>query len=110
MTGPAFDDNELISGVEDMQVQYGLSPKVDTDGDGIKDSYSGAAVTYSDTIPEDYQVVSVRVWLLMRAEQPEVGFVDGRKYEYADRPSYQPNDGYRRLLISRTIQLRKSRS
>jgi hypothetical protein len=46
----------------------------------------------------------------MRAEQPEVGFVDGRKYEYADRPSYQPNDGYRRLLISRTIQLRNSRS
>jgi len=108
--GPAFDDSELISGVEDMQVQYGLSPKIDTDGDGVKDSYSGAAVTYSDKVPINFQVVSVRVWLLMRAEQPEVGFVDDHEYEYAGKPVYAPRDGFRRLLVSKTIQLRNSRS
>jgi len=108
--GPEFIDDELISGVEDLQVQYGLSPATDTDGDGVKDSYSGTAAIYADTVQPGYQVVSVRIWLLMRAEQAEPGFKDGNTYEYAGKPPIKPNDGFRRVLVSKTIQLRNSRS
>ena len=99
-TGPDFQDQEIIPGVEDLQVQLGIDPS------GV----AGDAVRYVDpdtVLPLGTQVVSVRVWLLIRAEAPEVGFVDGRTYTYGNR-IYTPNDGFRRLLLTRTIQVRNS--
>ncbi len=117
---PSFDSQEIIPGVEDMQIQFG----VDTSGN------SGVASRYMDpdTIPVGAQIVSVRVWLLIRAETREVGFSDTRTYEYGDRVSaahggcdvddlnasgagtcaYAPDDGFRRMLVSRTIQIRNA--
>lgn len=120
VAGPRFDSQEIIPGVEDMQIQFG----VDTSGN------SGVASRYMDpgAIPLGAQVVSVRVWLLIRAETREVGFRDTRTYEYGDRVSaanggcdvgdlnasgadtcaYAPDDGFRRMLVSRTIQIRNA--
>jgi type IV pilus assembly protein PilW len=127
-SGPEFQDEEIIPGVEDIQVQFGLDPT------GV----SGTATRYVNadaTIPVTSQIVSVRIWLLVRAPQPEVGFVDDRIYEYGDRteatgktanlnaaadamkafqPSTSTDDSatsikrYRRLLVSRTIQIRNA--
>jgi type IV pilus assembly protein PilW len=118
IAGPTFDLNEeIIPGVEDMQIQFGVDPS----GTG------GSAQRYVNpgAIPTGAQIVSVRIWLLVRAENPEVGFTDSRTYVYADRASatgvtsnlntaasagfaYRPRDGFRRLLVSRTIQLRNA--
>jgi type IV pilus assembly protein PilW len=115
---PAFlNEEEIIPGVEDMQVQFGIDPS----GTG------GSAQRYVDpsAIPSGAQIVSVRIWLLVRAENPEVGFRDTRTYQYGDRLSatgttnnlnaltaagraYVPSDNFRRLLVSRTIQLRNA--
>jgi type IV pilus assembly protein PilW len=117
ITGPAFADEEIIPGVEDMQVQFGVDPT----------GTSGIATRYVN--PEDLddgeQVVAVRIWLLVRSENEEIGFEDGRTYEYADRDAdtgttadlsasdaegraYVPADRFRRLLVSRTIQIRNA--
>jgi hypothetical protein len=117
IAGPAFSSDEIIPGIEDMQVQFGIDPS----------GSSGSAQRYVNpaAVPLGAQVVSVRIWLLVRAENPEVGFRDNRTYEYADRASatgttadlnaanaagraYVPADGFRRLLVSRTIQIRNS--
>jgi type IV pilus assembly protein PilW len=115
--GPAITQNEeVIPGVEDMQVQFGID---DTGTGGVATRYSNPAA-----IGATEQVVAVRIWLLVRAEEQEVGFVDGRTYVYGDRAAasvtsdlnatgaagkaYQPNDSFRRLLVSRTIQLRNA--
>jgi type IV pilus assembly protein PilW len=120
IAGPGMDDDEIIAGVEDLQIQFGVDPK----------GTSGTATRYMDpeTLPLGTQVVAVRIWLLVRTETPEVGFTDGRTYEYADRISeengncntddlsdagaatcaYVPADGFRRLLVSRTIQIRNA--
>ena len=45
---------------------------------------------------------------MMRSSQFEAGFQDSRQYDYAGK-SVTPNDGNRRMLVSRTIQLRNSR-
>ncbi len=98
--GPDFQDQEIIPGVEDFQVQLGIDPT------GV----GGDAARYVDpdtALPLGTQVVSVRVWILVRAETPEVGFTDGRTYTYGNRV-YTPNDGFRRLLLTRTIQVRNS--
>ncbi|MCX7056118.1 MAG: hypothetical protein NTZ79_02715, partial [Proteobacteria bacterium] len=60
-----------------------------------------------------------------RADVPEPGFADSRIYQYGNRSTatgtvntlvgsgtagkaYQPNDTFRRLLLSRTIMIRNS--
>lgn len=99
VAGPAFTDEEIIPGVEDMQVQFGVDP---TGATGVATKYVNP-----DDVAFGEQIVSVRVWLLVRSETPEVGFVDGRTYRYGDR-EYTPNDNFRRLLVSRTIQVRNA--
>src|SRR5436305_463767 len=78
------------------------------------------------------QIVAVRIWLLVRTDSPESGFVDDRIYEYGDRltrngttgdltnvadnaKAYQPSlstdnsftgvKHFRRLLVSKTMQI-----
>jgi type IV pilus assembly protein PilW len=113
--GPAFVAEEIVPGIEDMQIQFGVDPT------GMR----GVATRYVNPgdVAAGEQIVSVRIWLLIRSETPEVGFVDGRTYAYADRDedngktanlnaasaatqAYEPADGFRRLLVSRTIQIR----
>jgi type IV pilus assembly protein PilW len=137
VNGPAFSDQEVISGVEDMQVQFGVDlgrdadndgVPDDTDGNGVPDSYSGVASQYvnPNAVPANALVVAVRFWLLLRSETAERGFINGATYQYGDRSTangttntlnaagaakaYRPNDNFRRLLVSRTVQLRNTMS
>jgi type IV pilus assembly protein PilW len=130
-----FADIEVVAGVEDMQVQFGIDP---TGGTGDATHVGGTAQYYVDPMTlanwnallATAQVVSVRIWLLIRADAPEIGFVDGQTYVYGDRggvvgttanlastadaaKAFQPSlnpalSGFRRLLVSRTIQLRNA--
>jgi type IV pilus assembly protein PilW len=123
-----FRDQEIIAGVEDMQVQFGIDPIGNT----------GVATRYVNPngVPAGAQIVAVRVWLLVRADAPENNFLDNRIYQYGDRlqatgvtgnlnavadagKAYQPSLSadvsyatgparVRRLLISHTIQVRNA--
>jgi type IV pilus assembly protein PilW len=118
---PQFlDDEEIIPGIEDMQVQFGV------DLGPIRDGSAQRYINPSELggLAATDQIVSVRIWLLVRAENPEVGFRDNRTYVYGDRAAasttadlnaagadgraYAPADGFRRLLVSRTIQIRNA--
>lgn len=120
-----FTDEEVMPGVEDLQVQFGVDTgDYDNDGtidasadlnfDGIPES-DGRATRYIDFdagMLSRFQVVSVRVWVRVRSEGPETGFVDNRRYQYADE-DYLPSGGdvrFRRALVSRTITLRNART
>ncbi|MFT3907236.1 MAG: PilW family protein [Steroidobacteraceae bacterium] len=133
---PAFEDAQVIAGVEDMQIEYGIEDAVDaTTGEytGVANRYVDAA-TAQTLVDAGGQVVAVRIWLLVRSDTPETGFIDGKIYQYADRatttgltanlasdgvgkafePTLDATTGlsnlqhYRRLLVSRTIQLRNA--
>ena len=122
-----FLDQEIIPGVEDMQVQFGIDPFGNT----------GVATRYvnPDAVPAAAQIVAVRVWLLVRSDTAEVGFTDNAIYQYGDRlqatgvtgdlnnaadagKAYQPSlhpvatpigpRHMRRLLISRTVSVRNA--
>ena len=105
VTGPAVTDEEIVPGVEDMQVRFGI----DTNGDTNADSYvnPGAVGTAS--------VVSATIWLRVRAEDREQGLVDSRTYNYGfpGAANFTPageQQKYRRVVVSRTIQLRNTRT
>jgi type IV pilus assembly protein PilW len=98
-----FDEDEVMTGVEDLQVQFGVSP----DGSGRVSHYVDPG---SPGLPAA-QIVSVRVWLRVRADEAEPAFVDTRTYRYAD-VEFTPagaERNVRRALMSRTITLRNAR-
>jgi hypothetical protein len=128
INGPEFDDQEVMRGVEDIQFQLGIDtgsydgnadidPGLDENGDGIPDVTRGLATYYvdpndvdnPDRVPAGAQIVSVRVWIVLRAEQAEQGFIDNEARTYADKVVPAHNDGFRRVVMSRTIQLRNTR-
>lgn len=115
-SGPALVDEEILPGVEDMQVEFG----VDTDALGAPthgsiNRYIAADDPMLDPADPAFdpsaQVLSVRVWLLVRALNREQAFVD-TGYAYSDRDwggALAPTD-VRRVLVSRTIYLRNVRN
>src|SRR5690606_22169167 len=112
--GPRIADEEILPGVEDMQIQLG----VDTDPVGAAnrgsiDRYVNADDPVLDPadaafLPEA-EVLAVRIWLRVRSERPEVGYEDAQAYVYADRNVPAFNDGFRRVVVSKTIYLRNAR-
>lgn len=82
---------ELLPGVEDFQVQYGIAGQY-VDADAI------AATDWDD-------VVTARFWLLVRSECPETGYADAATYNLGDQV-YTPADNFRRQLYSSVVMLR----
>jgi len=87
--GPAFQDDEIVPGVEDLQVQYGvdLTAGIGATG-GAATEYLNAGATLTNlltSVTTPAQIVAVRIWLLVRSDAPESGFTDDRIYEYGDR-------------------------
>jgi len=88
---------EMVQGVENMQLQYG----VDSNGDSIPDRYLDASDVGTDQW--DNNVTSVRITMLLRSQT-----------ELASEPqtitymgtAYTPTDKYVRRVFSTTIKLR----
>ncbi len=113
------DDEEVISGVEDLQVQFGI----DTDAPGtptVPNLNRGSIdrfVNPNDPIIDptnagfnpNAEILAVRIWLRVRAERAENGFTDTANYVYADQNVGPFNDAFRRVLVSKTIYMRNAR-
>lgn len=85
---------ELVaSNVEHFAVQFGV---LDTTG-SLQYRNPDPAIDWT-------QVVSARIWLLLRAASPENGFASGT-YTLGD-VNYTPADNFRRTVLSSTINLR----
>jgi type IV pilus assembly protein PilW len=113
-TNGQITDEEVISGVEDMQVQFGID--VDPPGGlnrGSVDRYVNTDSPIIDPTNAAYnpnaEILAVRIWLRVRAERVENGFTDTTNYVYADQNVGPFNDGFRRVLVSKTIYLRNTR-
>ena len=60
-------------------------------------------------LQSDAEILAVRIWVRVRAERLENGFTDTTTYVYADQNVGPFNDGFRRLVVSKTIYLRNAR-
>lgn len=96
-----FRDEEIMPGVEDLQVELGVW------------SADGGAPVVRFVAPdapraESGRIVAVRLWLRVRADLTEAGYFDDRPLSYANvvfSPS-AAEAAQRRLLIERTVALR----
>ena len=104
INGGVIEDQEMISGVENLQVQFGL----DTNGDGSVERYVDPDNAAAGTI------IAVRIWMLVRSEEsPGAQFRDQREYQPpdADVAAIAPGDElypaeFQRLEITKTVRLR----
>lgn len=94
--GPAMVPELVSSGVENLQVRYGVFQTNDTVRYAAADEMS----------PTDWDLVrSVQVSLLMRTSTPEGGYVNNTTYSMG-ADDYTVNDSYQRLLLTAVVQLR----
>jgi type IV pilus assembly protein PilW len=94
-----FRDEEVLPGVEDLQVEFGV-----TQGSGVRYVPPGAP------LPDGERIVAVRLWLRIRADSTEGGFRDDRPLDYAG-VHFVPSAleaTQRRALVERTVALRNS--
>ena len=107
---PAIVDQEIAPGVENLQLQLG----VDIDQDNTVDRYVNPGDQILDRadpnfIPEA-RVITARLWLVVRGISPETGIQDNVNYAPGDVNLGQFNDQFRRMVVSKTVLLRNSRS
>src|SRR5687768_4321433 len=108
LVGVAIQDQELLAGIEDLQVQFG----VDTDAAGTPERGSvDQYVDPGDAILNSAEILAVRIWLRVRAERRENGFTDTTNYVYADQDFTPVGDDaqFRRIVVSKTIYVRNAR-
>lgn len=101
--GPSFTDTEIIPSVEDMQIELGWD-----NGTGPADTIGAVRYVAPNSLPTSGRIVSVRIWLLVRADTQDATFTDDRTYTYSSTSNYKPNDHFRRILVSKTIFIRNA--
>jgi type IV pilus assembly protein PilW len=122
--GPDTTTEEIVSGIEDMQVEFIWDSNSDA---GVR-AQPSRNVNPDDTLLNDAtsglptgRIIGVRVWLLVRSDTTDPTYTDTRTYTYADRTGaatnnlnsaaargkqYAPADKFHRLLVSKTIFIR----
>jgi Tfp pilus assembly protein PilW len=94
--GPSMVAELVASGVENMQIRYGVFQTDMTVQYLAADSMAGT----------DWDAVkSVQIWLLMRSSVTDSGYVNNKTYTMGAQ-SITKNDGYPRLLLSTVVNLR----
>lgn len=96
VNGPALQNQTLLSGVTDLQVQFG----VDMDGDKIVDSYVDPSAGLDPTT-----VVAAKIWLLMRTDDRQ-NVTKAKTYTLAGTNVTKGADGYRYFMVSSVVNLR----
>jgi Tfp pilus assembly protein PilW len=100
LRGLTMVDEEVIPGVQDMQLEFGI----DANGDGTADKYVNPGSVGTATI------ISARIYLLVRSEADEQGYINSINYRYANVDIAAANDKRRRFVMSKTIQIRNAQS
>jgi type IV pilus assembly protein PilW len=96
-----FRDEEVMPGVEDLQVEVGVATEVE-DIPGIE------WLTPDSPRARGEPLVAVRLWLRVRADHTESGYRDDRALAYSNT-TFVPNHleaRQRRILVTRTVALR----
>jgi len=99
----AMQTEDLVSGIEEMRLLFG----VDSSSDGRLDSFLEAATINSSTTFDWDDVGAVKVYLLVRSDEEDHTYTDTKTYNLgAGSPVVSPGDQYRRAVIHTTVSLR----
>jgi type IV pilus assembly protein PilW len=86
----------LVEGVEDMQLEFGI----DTDSDGAPNRFLA-----HPSVAQLSQVVSARIFLLLRSIHPIPGYGEGKTYRLGSKV-VSHDDNYLRRVFSTSVRVR----
>ncbi len=94
--GPAMSAQLIASGIENMQVQYGVN------------TAAGTRFYDASTVPASLwgNVVAVRLWLLARSTTAEPAYTNTASYTMGDQ-TITASDGFQRQAFPVVVQIRK---
>ncbi|MDH5765173.1 MAG: PilW family protein, partial [Gammaproteobacteria bacterium] len=92
-------DTMILSGVQNMQIQFGI----DSNGDGAVDQYVDPSATMSWD-----NVLTAQVWLVVKSEEYVMGFDSSQSVVLPTGTITIPNDGYKRIVVNSVFRLRNS--
>ncbi len=108
VNGPALKNQMLVSGVADLQVQFG------EDIDGIKDANGNLTIDRYEN-PQSVinwnHVYAAKIWLLMRSDKKQSGVDTTKSFSMAgaSAKTYGGPGGYRYFMVTSVVDLRNLR-
>ncbi len=101
VNGPALQNQLLIPGVVDLQVQFGI----DTTGGTVINSYVDANTIAANDWANVY---AVKIWLLMRSDEQQIGIDTTKSFRIAgaDAADFGGVDDFRFFLVTSVVNLR----
>lgn len=102
VNSPSLQTQVLVSGIADMQVQFG----VDVTGDQIVDRYDHPNVITTDNNWNN--VYSAKIWLLLRTDKKQLNTDTAKSFEIAGAPAatFGGQDDYRYFMVSSVVDMR----
>ena len=105
VNSPTLQNQTLISGVTDLQVQFG------EDVDGVEDANGNLAIdryVNPDDVSDWSAVYAAKVWLVMRSDKVQKGVDTTKSFSIAGAPavSLGGQDDYRYFMVTSVVNLR----
>jgi len=98
---PGMATECLATGIEDLQIEYGI----DTTDDGFANVYMP-----SPTLANMQSVVSARVSLLARTTDIDTRYTNDKTFNLSNAVPYTPIDSFHRRVVSTTVSIQNIRS
>jgi len=99
--GPNMTTECLATGIENLQVEYGI----DTTEDGHPNVYLP-----SPSLADIQGVVSARIFLLARTTDIDTRYANDKTYSISNAPDYLPGDSFHRRVFSTSVTIQNIRS
>ena len=99
--GPSMTTECLATGIEDLQIEYGI----DTSEDGHPNVF-----VPDPTLADIQNVVSARIFLLARTTEIDTRYTNEKTYSISNAPDYEPGDSFHRRVFSTTVSIQNVRS
>lgn len=98
---PSFTTEELASGIERFNIQFGI----DSNSDGVADFFIEAP-----TNVQMQDAVVAKIYVLARAKNEIHGYSNDKSYQLGERTVDATNDGYYRRVFSTTVVMKNTQA
>ena len=99
--GPSMATECLATGIENLQIEYGI----DTNEDGDPDTFIP-----SPTLTEMQSVVTARVFVLARTTAIDTRYNNDKTYSISNSPDFLADDSFHRRVFSTNVTIQNVRS
>jgi type IV pilus assembly protein PilW len=100
-TGPNMATECLATGIENLQVEYGI--------DTSRDAHPNVYIS-NPTLLQMQNAVSARIFLVARTTDIDSSYTNNKTYSVSNSPDFTPGDSFHRRVFSTSVSIHNIRS